>query len=176
MGSSPLARGTPSAIEAASRTIGLIPAHAGKHTTVRVFLSLSGGSSPLTRGPSPLRSIAKMRPGLIPAHAGNTPWRLPHTATGGLIPAHAGNTPVRMMSTQVAWAHPRSRGEHIHKPGSEDRPAGSSPLTRGTPIHHWHESAPARLIPAHAGNTLADKARHPTEEQKIFSFHTYIRG
>ena len=142
MGSSPLARGTPSAIEAASRTIGLIPAHAGKHTTVRVFLSLSGGSSPLTRGPSPLRSIAKMRPGLIPAHAGNTPWRLPHTATGGLIPAHAGNTSTSPAQKTGQRAHPRSRGEHRFTIGTKARLHGSSPLTRGTHLLTRHGTPP----------------------------------
>ena len=54
--------------------------------------------------------------------------------------------------------------------------AGSSPLARGTLVEGWRALDADGLIPARAGNTLADKARHPTEEQKIFSFHTYIRG
>ena len=73
----------------------------------------------------------------------------------GLIPAHAGKTVRDLIDPRASGAHPRSRGEN--RTGS-DRPAcqwGSSPLTRGKPLHYAGIFVLIRLIPAHAGKTEA---------------------
>ena len=72
-----------------------------------------------------------------------------------LIPAHAGSTRVRTTSSTGRRAHPRSRGEHsmIRLPAQSGY--GSSPLTRGARRLVFGEDSPDRLIPAHAGSTLA---------------------
>ncbi len=159
-GSSPLTRGKPPGSGGGHIVPGLIPAHAGKTSSVRCPIWRRGahprsrgensaffggevgdvGSSPLTRGK---RSSAKARRAirrLIPAHAGKTaPLNLPWGPTG---------------------AHPRSRGENalmgmIYAP--ED---GSSPLTRGKRCVNSGYSVPLRLIPAHAGKTRVQDVEH----------------
>ena len=71
-----------------------------------------------------------------------------------LIPAHAGSTLAAGWNHPPARAHPRSRGEH-HRTLKYDIPGhGSSPLTRGAPVHLVPHRVLRRLIPAHAGSTL----------------------
>ena len=58
-------------------------------------------------------------------------------------------------------AHPRSRGEHESGHSPRVRASGSSPLTRGARRTWCSCSPPARLIPAHAGSTLAAPRSYP---------------
>ena len=133
IGSSPLTRGKRATQVIAGPTMRLIPAHAGKTSSVtrpRVAsaahprsrgenmvsdgkVSLEDGSSPLTRG--------KLRGDSL------------SSAMIGLIPAHAGKTVQPATTAQIDAAHPRSRGENYR--GFRVRPGGE------------------RLIPAHAGKT-----------------------
>ena len=93
------------------------------------------GSSPLTRG--------KLTD-LIPALAGIR-----------LIPAHAGKTKRSDHTDPGPAAHPRSRGENTADDALTAQPAGSSPLTRGKQPSQRSRCTAMRLIPAHAGKTLA---------------------
>ena len=130
-GSSPLTRGKPCARIAIASMSGLIPAHAGKtngetrnrrrawaHPRSRGEnhdlgdrIQTMRGSSPLTRGKHRARGPRRRRTGLIPAHAGKTSRSTPAPGTGR--------------------AHPRSRGENMHRKIDHTRVSGSSPLTRG---------------------------------------------
>ena len=75
------------------------------------------------------------------------------TQPNGLIPARAGNTWSSLRRFATCWAHPRSRGEHVHQLFRARDESGSSPLARGTLVR-ISESAPmSGLIPARAGNT-----------------------
>ena len=57
---------------------------------------------------------------------------------------------------RVAWrAHPRSRGENAAVEGVDWEREGSSPLTRGKRTGMTHHAPLLRLIPAHAGKTMA---------------------
>ena len=152
-GSSPLTRGKPSAWTNYLNPFGLIPAHAGKTGCVRarrrrsrahprsrgenmqaaMQLTRDNGSSPLTRG--------KRVPG-APCDDGD-----------GLIPAHAGKTSKRRPPSSPNGAHPRSRGENISSGRSALPTSGSSPLTRGKPLHRLGNMRGRGLIPAHAGKT-----------------------
>ena len=111
-GSSPLTRGKRPGSYQGGGLARLIPAHAGKTSTLyprsararahprsrgenyatKRNLSRPSGSSPLTRGKHHVDS---------PAHY-----------LVRLIPAHAGKTPARRRSGQESPAHPRSRGEN----------------------------------------------------------------
>ena len=69
------------------------------------------------------------------------------------IPAHAGKTTAFMLLILVTWEHPRSRGENRVSPTIALIIHGTSPLTRGKPIHRDSPAARRRNIPAHAGKT-----------------------
>ena len=111
-GSSPLTRGKLSIGWSLLKTIGLIPAHAGKTH------SLPGGHA---------------APGAHPRSRGENPsWMI---ASGGerLIPAHAGKTSLYAGFRTTEKAHPRSRGENTRRADPGTTFKGSSPLTRGKP-------------------------------------------
>ena len=157
VGSSPLTRGKHAGGLCVLIERRLIPAHAGKTSSVTIsgraakahprsrgenIVSLShsrshAGSSPLTRGKHAGRHADDPRQRLIPAHAGKTRGRLARQGRG--------------------QAHPRSRGENSIRPVRICTPAGSSPLTRGKLLWRDHCRVLHRLIPAHAGKT--DPAR-----------------
>ncbi len=115
-GSSPLARGTRSAVPDRRRAGRFIPAGAGntvkcvdaagkvtvhprwrgEHSNAIEFVQESGGSSPLARG--------------TPASSGSS-W-----PAGRFIPAGAGNTFRSTGPAATLTVHPRWRGEHIGRP------------------------------------------------------------
>ena len=102
------------------------------------------GSSPLTRGK-------------LPVAVGST-------VSGRLIPAHAGKTPSLSSSSSSSSAHPRSRGENRTLWPGNHAGVGSSPLTRGKRVAGCPQLGADRLIPAHAGKTLAVIASGPGTE------------
>ena len=153
VGSSPLARGTLSLINDPKLLAGLIPARAGntyfscdywevarahprsrgEHLLPVVVHAAAEGSSPLARG-----------------------TRFAHAAAvnfDGLIPARAGNTGCTAQENGGHGAHPRSRGEHVWLYENAVKPAGSSPLARGTQEAINYLDLDNGLIPARAGNT-----------------------
>ena len=132
------------------------PRSRGENIGVVDTACLACGSSPLTRGKQDAPLIPPQDWRLIPAHAGKTgttrrqPRPLPaHPRSrgenrldgpegaldAGLIPAHAGKTTASRLSYLTATAHPRSRGENAADLTFDERPRGSSPLTRGKPSH-----------------------------------------
>ena len=153
LGSSPLTRGKPADERGPLPIAGLIPAHAGKTTTVTsrsskpaahprsrgenanalVCSPVQGGSSPLTRGKHRVVVVSRNIEGLIPAHTGKT---------GRLGQAHADG-----------GAHPRSRGENPFLMPASAASSGSSPLTRGKRQQAGRTVDVLGLIPAHAGKT-----------------------
>ena len=171
IGSSPLARGTrrsscvPGPMRRfiparAGNTAGgaqwlrYVPVHPrsrGEHSSTSTATRAVVGSSPLARGTHRRRHTETLSRRFIPARAGNT--------VRGVRPMLAG--PV----------HPRSRGEHLMRAGSDLSPAGSSPLARGTQISNVTGRPSARFIPARAGNT-----RPPTASPPTISVHPRSRG
>ena len=133
LGSSPLTRGKRDWDPTDPRHPRLIPAHAGKTTTV-VGGVLSVAAHPRSRGENDVRDDDN-RPFL-----GSSPL----TRGKRSRPTRAG---------RGTSAHPRSRGEN-GAPGDEaDVEKGSSPLTRGKPPRKLLSRNTPRLIPAHAGKT-----------------------
>ena len=109
------------------------------------------GSSPLSRG---IRCL------------GEVSYR-----HGRIIPALAGNTSARASHPRASRDHPRSRGEYRASGGSEGKPPGSSPLSRGIRILNPGPSNRIRIIPALAGNT-----QPATRNRKIPQDHPRSRG
>ncbi len=109
------------------------PRGCGEHYSSRQNILLARGSSPRVRGtlwPSDLD--------------------LPYTR---FIPAGAGNTSA-VRQAAGRWAvHPRGCGEHPVRFHAETAAVGSSPRVRGTLRKMGTATAPARFIPAGAGNT-----------------------
>ena len=132
-GSSPHARGKPVVGFNPPLGFGLIPACAGKTTTVSAglprvrahprmrgenliglgFTHICEGSSPHARGKH--RAISRPKP------------------TVRLIPACAGKTWIKSAYEWVTRAHPRMRGENIKGMHNEHTEWGSSPHARGKP-------------------------------------------
>ena len=152
-GSSPLTRGKLVDCRNRRRPRRLIPAHAGK----------TGNSShshhprwahPRSRGENSQRiDITQPCVGSSPLTRGKPRGGVRSDSVGGLIPAHAGKTLPAAYRQPASAAHPRSRGENEKWPMSENRPAGSSPLTRGKQALPCRARAATGLIPAHAGKT-----------------------
>ena len=180
-GSSPLARGLPGGAAGGGLGAGIIPARAGftpwgylrtgrtrdhprsrgVYGTGSAPIPARAGSSPLARG---LHVTTDYRKGLIriiPARAGFTPppaGRPPPSAW--IIPARAGFTPVGGVAHRGARDHPRSRGVYAAALSSESNGSGSSPLARGLHGNMTRMRAVTGIIPARAGFTRQEPARH----------------
>ena len=75
--------------------------------------------------------------------------------TEGLIPTHAGKTSLSASALVDKRAHPHSRGENRGGGPARLRVLGSSPLTRGKRRAAGRGQVDGRLIPTHAGKTIA---------------------
>ena len=160
-GSSPLARGLPTAAHGEERMERIIPARAGFTSSSKTASLLDrdhprsrgvyasalavagtvGGSSPLARG----------LPSVIAAHA-----RFP-----GIIPARAGFTPSTHWVEGTLRDHPRSRGVYWEALSPAQGFEGSSPLARGLPGLDAGPCDVCGIIPARAGFTPATPSPNP---------------
>ena len=154
-GSSPLTRGK-LLLECCGRSrTRLIPAHAGK-TRLSPLAASTAAAHPSSRGENP--EIGADRPrdrGSSPLTRGKPGKLRLIQSRSGLIPAHAGKTARQPPRRAAHPAHPRSRGENLKSATLARNVTGSSPLTRGKPHKAWTKALQARLIPAHAGKTVA---------------------
>ena len=132
-GSSPLARGTRSAIRLWCMAHRFIPARAGNTIARCIGRQSHAGSSPLARG--------------------TLGWSSLEPRGDRFIPARAGNTRRLRTAGRASSVHPRSRGEHRPPARGGGCLNGSSPLARGTHRRRLSARARLRFIPARAGNT-----------------------
>ena len=152
-GSSPLARGTRNPFVIFSDGWGLIPARAG-NTSPGPWQHLLNGAHPRSRGEHrPPPKPGSLLRGSSPLARGTRHCKRTLSVKHGLIPARAGNTVWRALPGSWHGAHPRSRGEHNRRRGSERGDWGSSPLARGTLEGVALGGDFFGLIPARAGNT-----------------------
>ena len=154
VGSSPRVRGKPGSMKLNKKTLGLIPAcagktrkahrdflHAGAHprvcgenNSIIDIMRVNGGSSPRVRGKQALENRVSTKCGLIPACAGKTK-------------SHS-RLALRLR------AHPRVCGENGKMPNPIPSRPGSSPRVRGKLCAWFWVHTPGGLIPACAGKTL----------------------
>ena len=153
-GSSPHARGTPTAPILPDRHERTIPACAG-NTTCHCDRTRSARDHPRMRGEHLSCPFSRGHPRGSSPHARGTPYVKPvFREVWGIIPACAGNTAIPIGTIPSTRDHPRMRGEHITPNPFADAVLGSSPHARGT--HHpvSFRGCSAGIIPACAGNTL----------------------
>ena len=127
------------------RSFAAHPRSRGEHQVTKISVFSPGGSSPLARGTYRNRIVILQVPRLIPARAGNM----------------RGSRHRRRLYA----AHPRSRGEHHGGATCWSSSRGSSPLARGTCKCGRGLDLVRRLIPARAGNILADMGVYPLHQQ-----------
>ena len=72
-----------------------------------------------------------------------------------IIPAHAGNSGVSEIGSPDLADHPRACGELFMAVTLGATAVGSSPRMRGTPHVRTRRGGERRIIPAHAGNSVA---------------------
>ena len=153
LGSSPLTRGKHPDDGADGGGLGLIPTHAGK-TNTRHPTSAPGRAHPHSRGENPCpRSRTRALVGSSPLTRGKRLAVVVQEQRQGLIPTHAGKTRTRSAPGWRSRAHPHSRGENHGEHFGGGLVQGSSPLTRGKPLHAARELQYPGLIPTHAGKT-----------------------
>ena len=155
IGSSPLARGTPSTRQFVAADERLIPARAG-NTLKKPSRLQESSAHPRSRGEHFMTLPTLLTdPGSSPLARGTRGCGFLSSTPRRLIPARAGNTSCCSVALFLHSAHPRSRGEHVVAVFFPAHPGGSSPLARGTPTWVTCWVCPSRLIPARAGNTSA---------------------
>ena len=123
----------------------------GEHSVVTDVACSSMGSSPHTRGARRRRPHPDEHRGIIPAYAGSTEG--PH----GLVESFED--------------HPRIRGEHASVANRMSPVEGSSPHTRGAPVHVFDDGVCGGIIPAYAGSTEANSL-----DGQTMADHPRIRG
>ena len=159
-GSSPLTRGKRLAFFVVFLCCGLIPAHAGKTTSVQ-GRPLGLWAHPRSRGENTTHNKGAItRAGSSPLTRGKRPSPNQRHNISGLIPAHAGKTASQALALRRQRAHPRSRGENRVCKTCATGVEGSSPLTRGKLMLTTINQPTMGLIPAHAGKTLRILANH----------------
>ncbi len=154
-GSSPHARGAPSAAGRETSPRRLIPACAGSTTT---FWRAACGARahPRMRGEHGVQHPPAVRTSGSSPHARGAPSAAGReTSPRRLIPACAGSTTTFWRAACGARAHPRMRGEHPFQIAPNQSFIGSSPHARGARAAWTVQGLRWRLIPACAGSTSA---------------------
>ena len=159
MGSSPRMRGTHRDYETNGDKVRIIPAHAG-NTVIHARKPLVIRDHPRACGEhsGAIRHSAS-RPGSSPRMRGTPVPDGRARPSRGIIPAHAGNTGSRISGLQSCGDHPRACGEHAWFRAGDLCDWGSSPRMRGTLSANSLAFDLPGIIPAHAGNTMADVFR-----------------
>ena len=153
-GSSPRMRGKPRVRRAQHWPHGLIPAHAGKTTTMNTH-KFARQAHPRACGENIRTSLKDtLTQGSSPRMRGKPRVRRAQHWPHGLIPAHAGKTTTMNTHKFARQAHPRACGENAAAWKSTVDGTGSSPRMRGKHQCQGCGLLSFRLIPACAGKTL----------------------
>ena len=130
-GSSPRGRGKLALTSHAERSAGLIPAWAGKTSSVQAAAPPMR-AHPRVGGENASRPrFFRISHGSSPRGRGKHEARLRSAGFCGLIPAWAGKTQACPPFPKRPWAHPRVGGENRYPRINGDKAGGSSPRGRG---------------------------------------------
>ena len=166
-GSSPRVRGKLHRSAARARSRGLIPACAGKTTSLPTTTRATVAHPRVCGENVPRLSGATVRVGSSPRVRGKHAETRAHFPPPGLIPACAGKTVSVTLGPPLTWAHPRVCGENSGSRSDGPGLSGSSPRVRGKPGPFPTWGPKRRLIPACAGKTflglfvVLSRAAHP---------------
>ena len=152
-GSSPHARGLPTAATSDAPKTRIIPARAG--FTVQGDGTWTGRSDhPRTRGVYVRNTRDEIQTLGSSPHARGLPGALPRrTGRRRIIPARAGFTSARPRRGPPGRDHPRTRGVYVKGLVDGVKSVGSSPHARGLRCPAWCPAWPPGIIPARAGFT-----------------------
>ena len=160
-GSSPRMRGKRLHFRARTGQRRIIPAHAGQ-TVMPLAESCPNPDHPRACGANPqLFTDTDFMFGSSPRMRGKPVRDMALRRPRRIIPAHAGQTPRRRPAAVARTDHPRACGANPDLSNSMAFDAGSSPRMRGKPDNFDFLDNGARIIPAHAGQTIERPcARH----------------
>ena len=154
-GSSPRVRGKLALCWDKGRRLRLIPACAGKTTSLE-FTRLRAWAHPRVCGENEsTASPQRLWAGSSPRVRGKPVTDSISPRRRGLIPACAGKTSRSRRLHQTLRAHPRVCGENFWTDLASDGSHGSSPRVRGKLAKPWDLTDRDGLIPACAGKTCA---------------------
>ena len=149
----------------------IIPAFAG-NTFLPVLPNPPREDHPRFRGEHILsHSLIRSVIGSSPLSRGTLGKSFRRSSLSRIIPAFAGNTNSLSFLLRRVQDHPRFRGEHTPATATMRSSRGSSPLSRGTPLHVPQHAAYGGIIPAFAGNTKKKRAEALKSED-----HPRFRG
>ena len=159
VGSSPRGRGKPAVFCDAHGRPGLIPARAGKTTSLHPT-TCKPWAHPRAGGENRM-SVAVTLSGLgsSPRGRGKRYCQRGNARRGRLIPARAGKTAYSLAAADARAAHPRAGGENTPASAARSFCSGSSPRGRGKPLRGGVRARGDRLIPARAGKTFRPTRR-----------------
>ena len=153
-GSSPRMRGKLGVTSESTAQQRIIPAHAGQ-TTPSTLTASTTTDHPRACGANPVkRPLRNSNAGSSPRMRGKLHpiWRPPFVAR--IIPAHAGQTARPSRRTGAGPDHPRACGANSSRLSRSVGHSGSSPRMRGKRSDVQKKAPCARIIPAHAGQTV----------------------
>ena len=152
-GSSPRMRGKRRLGDVLSHCNRIIPAHAGQTSPVRRRLPCSP-DHPRACGANDCASVSfAFAFGSSPRMRGKRTGPTFTYSYDRIIPAHAGQTRPSASWLRHPSDHPRACGANYIATGTVTRFTGSSPRMRGERTRPSDAPSPARIIPAHAGQT-----------------------
>ncbi len=135
--------------------IRIIPAHAGQTDSLQLS-RVANSDHPRACGANLLRpQQPRCGLGSSPRMRGKRDPCTIRLSEDRIIPAHAGQTTLIATPKPSASDHPRACGANYEKMASPEGHVGSSPRMRGKLGAGLSDTATVRIIPAHAGQTLA---------------------
>ena len=152
-GSSPRMRGKPVFCPVFFTTARIIPAHAGQTSAVRHAPSTTTDHPRACGANGDWETFCRTVTGSSPRMRGKRTGPTFTYSYDRIIPAHAGQTRPSASWLRHPSDHPRACGANYIATGTVTRFTGSSPRMRGKRTRPSDAPSPARIIPAHAGQT-----------------------
>ena len=146
-------RGKQPSAQHGRRAVRIIPAHAGQ-TARDSETRCAHADHPRACGANPAgRTPCRAPAGSSPRMRGKLLNRCREGLRSRIIPAHAGQTPYTWAGSVADADHPRACGANQYRDTRGLLSYGSSPRMRGKHLAKNLLPFPARIIPAHAGQT-----------------------